>query len=999
MAADLTLYGNNDSDLTTFLWPNTTYVMTLTQNGQSTSLEFELPAYMTDKIVTSVDTTNNTITVVSSLKTGETGLLWNDADGDEIFDIGEEEEATFNVAGKYEGNLGTLIGRTVNFQYDTDANLTAFSLDDADVVYGAMQYVNDGTAPKDGYFKDKITGTKYKNSATSSSTKNVTRMFNAYDGDLIGVASMNGTPAPQEIATGDYQYVKLVLNPDGTVSTANIDTVLDIPLFVTEIDGTKAIQDKNNGVDLDGYIIVKDDEYVKPADLELGDVVFVDATNKFADVYNNEVSGEISNVISGKLDIDNKTYEWNKAQYYDESDDVYKKLSTTGTANETSQNYLNSLDPDVDTTIWLNRFGKIAYIDGTETGVVNTTDVTYLVIENAQSYQESLRDMIKIKVFNGTEKETLAIKVDDLKYYNGNAGEYTATTFNASTNQNIAFTAKPADATKNLGATAIGNLFPAGELMVVTYNEDGKAIGLKAHQSIDITTGTIDNKNILKTASSPNLSKDTTVVTTAVNAATDHKWSTGSYTNLWIWNMKYPVSSTDASDGTDAFTMVPLTDFDNEIITTAAATSGAGAAQNFVSLAYRADGTKATDLVVKIGSYKAFKGNETNTIYGMLTGTTKKNNSDNTAQVINTITILSLDGTKATYYGDGELTAVSTAHNGDFVALTQDKVTELITGATVEGEWEYGTGGAVVDGETGKLAANRDYDSEKLVLSDGKELTYAEGGSILLRYTEEGSVKHKVVTYSDVNVIKQEMNVWYDNTFVDSTGKKIQSAMIVVQTVGTPQAAYVTLNDIADAVKFATGTIGTANVLDTSVSDTVTYTLKQLKPGDTSATTAGTLAVEGAALKASADIALHAGYSYWVLIDTNNNTDYSDASSNVVVADDAFVVGFSTDNTYANIAPLAVTTSNKTVNADDASDDACVVGTAYAFDQFEDLVKSESDGVLTVEGAATTAKGSFTYTTDADGKVTSLKYTSSGSTTHAYNIGGTTNTVTVSTHA
>ena len=131
----------------------------------------------------------------------------------------------------------------------------------------------------------------------------------------------------------------------------------------------------------------------------------------------------------------------------------------------------------------------------------------------------------------------------------------------------------------------------------------------------------------------------------------------------------------------------------------------------------------------------------------------------------------------------------------------------------------------------------------------------------------------------------------------------------------------------------------------------------------------------------------------------NNNTDYSDASSNVVVADDAFVVGFSTDNTYANIAPLAVTTSNNTVDADDASDDACVVGTAYAFDQFEDLVKSESDGVLTVEGAATTAKGSFTYTTDADGKVTSLKHTSSGSTTHAYNIGGTTNMVTVSTHA
>ena len=64
MAADLTLYGTQDADGTTFLIPNTTYIMTLTQNGQSTSLEFELPEYMTDKIVTSVDVANNKITKI-----------------------------------------------------------------------------------------------------------------------------------------------------------------------------------------------------------------------------------------------------------------------------------------------------------------------------------------------------------------------------------------------------------------------------------------------------------------------------------------------------------------------------------------------------------------------------------------------------------------------------------------------------------------------------------------------------------------------------------------------------------------------------------------------------------------------------------------------------------------------------------------------------------------------------------------------------------------------
>ena len=745
--------------------------MTLTQNGVSTSLEFELPEYMTDKIVTSVDVANNKITVTDSGKTGEAG------------DITNGDPDTFSLAGKYDGNLGTLIGRTVNFQYDTDQNLTAFTLDDADVVYGAMQYVNDGTAPKDGYYKDKITGTKYKNSATASSTKNITAVFNAYDGDYLGIEADAGTT---------YQYVKLVLNPDGTVSTAFILETLDINLFVTEIDGTKAIQDNNNGVDLDGYIIVKDDQYVKPADLELGDVVFVNATRKFADVYNNEISGEIDNVISGKLDIDGKTYTWTGAQYYDEGDDEYKTLNT-GDDDEKSQNYLNSLDTTVDTTIWLNRKGDIVYIDGTETGVVQTTDVTYLIEAAAKGYTESLKNIIQLKVFNGDETETLAIKIDDLKYFNGVAGTYAAgangDAWTGDADDDLDFTGKTDDS-EDLDDVDLDDLFPAGELMVVTYDAAGKAIGLKAHESTALTidgtagAGTLDNTNPLGAANSPNLSKDTKVVTTVKNAATDHKWSTGSYTNLWIWNEKGTAG--DLSD--DAFSKVALTDFDNEIITTEHVT--------LESVAYRASGTKAVDLVVKIGGNGAYKAADTNTINGMLTGTTKKNNSDNTAQVINTITIIGTDGAKATYQGDGTLAAVTDAKNGDYVTLTQNKTTEKITAAVKTADWQYAN---PEDAPIGYLLATRDYDSQKLVLDDDTQLTVAEGGAILLRYTEEGSVKHKVVTYSDVNTIKNQMKVWYNNTYLDSTGTKIQSDMIVVEECSAAEILVLGVAAIAAA--------------------------------------------------------------------------------------------------------------------------------------------------------------------------------------------------------
>ena len=876
MSADLTLYGSTDSDGTTFLYANTTYVMTLTQDGESTSLEFELPAYMTDKIVTSVDVENNKITVVSSFKTGETGELWTDQNNNDEYDLGEEDELEFNVAGKYDGNLGSLIGRTVNFQYDTDLNLTAFSVDDAEVVYGAMQYVNDDSALtlKKGYYKDKLTGKKYYNSATSSSTKNITRVYTAYDGDFVGLQ-------PTLVPPVEYNYVKLVLNPDGTVSTANIDTTLALNLYVTDIDGTKVIQDGNNGVDLDGYIIVKDDKYITPDELEMGDVVFIDTTNKFADVYNNEITGSMDNVISGKLDLDGKTYNWNGAQYYDEADDKYKTLSTTDD-DEGAQNYLNSLDPDEDVTIWISRAGNIRYIEGVETGVVTTTDVTYLIIEKAKSYQESLKDMLKIKVFDGTDTDDLVIKMDGLKYYNGVAGKYTdSADWQTNTNGTITF-AGTSDASENITTQNVATLFPAGELMVVTYDEAGNAIGLKSHESTALgATGTLDNTHKLFVAGSPNLSASTSMVTTTVNATANNKFNAGSFTNLWIWNEKTTVG--DTSD--DKFTKVALTDFTNEVIT--------NENTNLISIAYRTNGTKATDLVVRILNDDAYKANDTNTIVGMLTGTTKKNNSDNNAQVINTITILGTDGEKATFYGDGTLAAITDAKVGDYVTLTQDKVTEKISAATKTADWQYKTNSQAEDGAIGMLADGRDYDNAKLVLTDSKELTTVEGGAILLRYVEEGSVKHKVVTYSDVNTITGPMKVWYNRSYVSDDGTKIQSDMIVVESEDAYAAAVVTLDasKIEGLTQIAAGTIGTVTVNDAT--GALTYKLEkstdQVTWTDTSATvtnTSGTLSVAGA-------VDLAASTFYRVSVATTSLL-YNGATSNVVKSDAAIATMIST---------------------------------------------------------------------------------------------------------
>ena len=800
MAADLTLYGNAGDDGTTYLYPNTTYVMTLTQNGQSTSLEFELPAYATDKIVTSVDMDKNTITTDWSDRTGQTGAA-----------------GTFNVAGKFDGNLGSLIGRTVNYQYDTDNNLTAFSLDDAEVIYGAMKFVNDTGDIRKAYFKDALTGETYKvNRTTKTASKNFTWFYAANDGKDMEDPE-NGT---------DFKYTKLVLNPDGTVSTANLVPNFAQNLFVTDVDGTKVIQDKNNAFDLDGYTIVKDDAYVSPDDLEFGDVVFINTALKFADVYNNEISGELSNVISGKLDIDEKTYDGNGAQYYDDDDEVYKTLSTgTKESDASSQTYLNSLDTETDTTIWIARDGKIKYLDGTVVGQKKYTYTTYLVTKTAQPYTESLKDKFNVDVFDGATTSTLTFDLSSLKFYKGVAGKYSATDgdsdpdtdywgdISKTTSYGI-FTFKGDKngeydaANYKIQAGAKGSLV-RGSLVKFMFDEDGVIVGFSDNENAGKTVkaeSSLDGTHALNDASAPNLKAGSTKLVQDKDNQDTMVYTMGSFTNLWI------VNENGADD--PKYSKVVLTDFDNEIETNDAA---------FTSLTYRVDGTKVTDLVATIASNDAYEDAEYNYPNGILAGVTFKNDETDTAQIMSKITIYGTDGVKTTYtvnkdaqYPDLDTAEKAKALAGAYVNLEQNKATDEIAKVTVTAagaKWKQETGT-----KTDSLVANHataNFHNDKLILATGnKELTTTSDGVIMKRYKKEGSWKYEVVDYTDVNVHDGNVNVWYNTTNVSKTGDKIQSDMIVVELLAkavTPVANLITItatagiNTVAKTVSTKTG--------------------------------------------------------------------------------------------------------------------------------------------------------------------------------------------------
>ena len=151
----------------------------------------------------------------------------------------------------------------------------------------------------------------------------------------------------------------------------------------------------------------------------------------------------------------------------------------------------------------------------------------------------------------------------------------------------------------------------------------------------------------------------------------------------------------------------------------------------------------------------------------------KKNKDDDSTQVLNTITIYGTDGVKTKYYADGKLAAITNANKHDYVTLTQNKDTELITAAEKAEDWES------TDAAKGILSDT--FSNEKLIMDDDTEVKTVSGGVILLRYTEEGSTKYKVVDYTDVNVLTGTVYVWYNKTNVSKDGKKVDSDMIVVE--------------------------------------------------------------------------------------------------------------------------------------------------------------------------------------------------------------------------
>ena len=776
--ADITIAGDASVASTRFLSAGMKYGCTVNYDGDTAYLEFELPIFWSDLTVTAVDLDEARITVIGS---GRNNDGWNDYGTYEIGDI-------------YEGNLGSLVGRHVNMNINSDDQVTDFYVQDETVVIGAMEEKHDNANDPFNkyYFKDLLTDKKYYCSNTNTSSNNFTQVISAIDGDEVAWAGVK------------YDYVKLVLNPNGSVATAVLEEGLPNAIICTSNDEGKITQDVEKAVDLSSYTVEKDGDYIDAEDIEEGDIIFYNTTDKFADVFNYEVSGTIGTVYSTKVDIDDTTYDWvdytgHEAQRFDA--DNLKYVDVT-------EKWLLSLDDEEDTTLSLNRRKQAVFVDGTETGVTVTTNTDYVVVKASTAYADKGEAYMNVFVSDGSEYSTIPVKVTGLKKWDGDDVTITLTNEAKGGEATLDATSKTTTGAADVNALA-AKLAPKDLITVTTKDSDGSITAI-AHKTTSPMTGSAGG----------------TQDKSLEPADSSIKTAAGSYSlldNTKIWILNDPGTSGRVVN-------VTLKDFDNYTNTTIAGNTEMAKVGVYANTSNK---TAVDSIVIDNSASDVIKGgNVAVRVNGIIVGyETGLNVDDQTTYELKKLTawIPSSDGGQKVTYAASDFANQIKAING--VALTAanndtnilDSVAQLTFDADglllfVSTDTDGVADGAAValDANSGAELADSNSASQLVVDVNGTPtlgtddvtLKLADDALVLVK---KGAKNYAVTTISDIN-LKEDVtkNVYWHQT-LGTTTDQIVDVLYVTYTANTV-APVVTSNitiTATDGIKDADHTVST----------------------------------------------------------------------------------------------------------------------------------------------------------------------------------------------
>ncbi len=259
-----------------------------------------------------------------------------------------------------------------------------------------------------------------------------------------------------------YALGKVVLNDKNDVVFVDLYTFEDI--FVAEKldkdDDQVVIAVDGEEFDLDGYTIFKDGMLIATTDIEENDVVFFNDDDEFAEVYNNSVKGEIENVYSDAIEVDDEDYEYTATvvdagvSYYLDGDDFL-------VFDEDAAEDMEAAEEDV--MLFLDRTGELVFVNG-DLGEADTNTVAGILLEDVE-YDTSFGRTYAEFVFVNEEgtKVTETVKLTDLDAINA--------VDSANDDDDVSTETEVEDAND-------GNALRSGQVVEFVYDEDGDIVEL-----------------------------------------------------------------------------------------------------------------------------------------------------------------------------------------------------------------------------------------------------------------------------------------------------------------------------------------------------------------------------------------------------------------------------------------------------------------------------------------------------------------------------------------
>ncbi|WP_352420270.1 S-layer homology domain-containing protein [Proteiniborus sp.] len=189
-----------------------------------------------------------------------------------------------------------------------------------------------------------------------------------------------------------YDYAKVVVVDKKVVFVDAYE--LKGYFVVSEVDGNVAYDFNDDEVNLKDYTIVKEGKTIAVADLEEGDNLFFNKTAKYAEVYNDSVTGKVDKAYDDSFKLDGTTYGWADYALYLEDEEL---------AELTHEVIASMMDEEGTVELFFNRVGDVVLVAG-DTGAADTSNYYGLVTAKAEKFEIRNKDYFNLDVLNKEEK-------------------------------------------------------------------------------------------------------------------------------------------------------------------------------------------------------------------------------------------------------------------------------------------------------------------------------------------------------------------------------------------------------------------------------------------------------------------------------------------------------------------------------------------------------------------------------------------------------------------